>query len=141
MTLITRPYNYSTIDRVEIDSKRYYATPSGNLPSVTTILHNTADKEFINEWVERVGTLEADRIKNEAADVGSALHQNLENYIYNNSKPTGLLMVQLLSKAIINRGLSKVNEVWGCEIPLYFDGLYAGTADLIGLYNRCAIDY
>jgi len=44
-------------------------------------------------------------------------------------------MVKLLSKAMINKGLSNVNEVWGSEISLYYESLYAGTADLIGKHK------
>ena len=36
---------------------------------------------------------------------------------------------------VINRGLDKVDEVWGVEIPLYFPQAYAGRSDLIGVYQ------
>ena len=39
--------------------------------------------------------------------------------------------------------LKNLNEVWGNEIMLAYEGLYAGTADVVGVYkNReCIIDF
>src|SRR3978361_1175297 len=36
---------------------------------------------------------------------------------------------------IIRHGLCYVDEVYGTEVGLYRPGLYAGTADLVGIYN------
>jgi len=40
-----------------------------------------------------------------------------------------------MTKQIITKGLSKVDEVWGVEVPLYAEGLYAGTTDLCGRHS------
>ena len=44
-------------------------------------------------------------------------------------------MAHSLSDIVIERGLSNIDEVWGTEVPLYYPGLYAGTADCIGVWK------
>jgi hypothetical protein len=34
-----------------------------------------------------------------------------------------------------DQGLKKVSEVWGSEVHLYYPGKYAGTTDMIGVYD------
>ena len=56
-------FEYSPVPRVEVNGKRFYATPDGNkLPSVTTILDKTKPPEKVqalNEWRKRVGVEKA----------------------------------------------------------------------------------
>ena len=40
-----------------------------------------------------------------------------------------------MANVIIEHGLKGVEEVWGSEINLYYPELYAGTTDLVGVYN------
>ena len=50
----------------------------------------------------------------------------------------------ILAQAIIDYGfLKNLDEVWGNEVMLAYDGLYAGTADVIGVYKgqECIIDF
>ena len=102
--LINKKYDYTPLEKFTgPNGRRYIVGESRPLPSVTTILSATEDKSHLVEWTNRVGEDEAKKITATAAGLGGSMHQNLENYIYNNSKPTGLLMVQLLSKAIINK--------------------------------------
>jgi genome maintenance exonuclease 1 len=44
-------------------------------------------------------------------------------------------MAHNMADKIITHGLSKVDEVWGVEVPLYYPGLYAGRTDLVGVYD------
>jgi genome maintenance exonuclease 1 len=48
-----------------------------------------------------------------------------------------------MADKIIAHGLSNVNEVWAMEQSLYFPGLYSGTTDLVGVYNKnpAVMDY
>ena len=41
----------------------------------------------------------------------------------------------LILESFINNLVNDINEVWGLEAGLILDGLYAGTADCIGIYN------
>ena len=40
-----------------------------------------------------------------------------------------------MAQTIIHEGLSKCNEYWGVEVPLYFPKIYAGTTDLCGVHD------
>jgi genome maintenance exonuclease 1 len=67
------------------------------------------------------------------------MHTHLESHIQNLPRPPGTNYIRQLatnmSDQIINRGLVHIDEVWGMEAPLYYPNLYAGTADLIGIYK------
>ena len=41
----------------------------------------------------------------------------------------------LILKTFIDNLVNDIDEVWGLESGLILDGLYAGTADCIGVYN------
>ena len=36
---------------------------------------------------------------------------------------------------MIEKGLGPITEIWGLETPLYYPSLFAGTTDVVGLYN------
>jgi hypothetical protein len=123
-----------------VTRKRVYQTPDGEkLPSVTTILSSTKDMTGLNQWKKRVGQEKAQQIVTEAAGVGTGLHSNLEKFLCGVQRQPGNNPVHVKANAmadvIIQNGLSKVTEVWAMEQSLYFPGLYAGTTDLIGVYN------
>lgn len=141
--LINPKFDYPSMLREEKDGTRKYMTPGGkSVPSVTTILSATADKSFLTAWADRVGADEAARIKNEAAAIGTAMHLNLENYIYG-KKMSGMPLSVILANLIIKKGLSNVSEIWAVEAPLFCKGLYAGTTDSLGIHqnNESIIDY
>ena len=61
---------------------RTYLTPEGeSLPSVTTILSKTKDKSGIRQWRQKVGEQAADKIMNEASQIGTALHLYIERHV------------------------------------------------------------
>lgn len=145
MTLLSNKYDYTPIDRTSIDGMRLYKCPNGDyVPSVTTILAKTQPKEkqeSLQKWRDSVGHAKAQQITTEAAGRGTRMHKWLEDFI-----DTGTLtepgsnpfskQSHLMAKTIIDNGLVNVNEVWGIEAGLYYPGLYAGTADLIGVHNN-----
>ena len=137
---ITSPYSYQPLPRVTSPSiGRLYQTPNGNLPSVTTILSTTSVTPELDAWREAVGEKKANRVRDEAAGLGTLLHEHLENHILGRARPGGNNIVRILAKnmsdLIISGGLTKITDVWGIEAPLYHPSGYAGTADLIASYN------
>lgn len=106
---------------------------------MTTILSHSADKTGLKLWEEFVGTKKADKERKQATDLGSLMHEHLECYAQNIPRPRGNNMIRQMAERmadrLIERELGHVSEVWGMEEALYFPGLYAGTADLIGLYK------
>ena len=104
-----------------------------------TILDATSDKTHLIAWRQRVGEEKAKQITKEAAGVGTSMHGFLENYTKGEELPnkTNLVHVQgrKMAEVVIQDGLSKVDEVWGSEVHLYYPDLYAGTTDLVGVHN------
>ena len=93
----------------------------------------------LNAWKKRVGKAEAQRIVTESANLGTVTHKHLESYVEGIERPTGTNQVyqqaKQLSDIIIDNGMSKINEVWGIEQGLCFPNLYAGTADMVCVYD------
>lgn len=142
--MYTPKFNYTKLERQTIDGKRRYATPDGEkLPSVTTILEATKSQESrqaLREWRDRVGVERAQEITKQAANRGTKMHTYLETYVKEGVFPErnrnpftweGHAMADL----VVSRGLSKVNEFWGVEVPLYFPQVYAGTTDCVGIHE------
>jgi len=118
------------------EGPRVYLTPGGNkVPSVTTVLSGTKDMSFLKEWKERIGDHRANEIVKRSTNYGTTVHQNLEDYIMEGAEPKGNIFIQHMTNKIINNGLSKVDEIWGCEVKLYAENLYAGTTDAVGLHE------
>ena len=146
-------FNYTPVPRVEVNGKRFYATPDGNkLPSVTTILDKTKPAEKIQalqEWRRRVGEQKAQQITTEAANRGTRMHSYLEHYVKNGElKQRGSNPLSWASHAmaevVIKEGLdNRVDEFWGYEVPLYFPSVYAGTTDAAGIHlnEEAILDY
>ena len=137
-------FEYKPIPRVEVNGKRFYATPDGQrLPSVTTILDRTkpAEKRMaLENWKRRVGHEKAQQITTEAANRGTRMHSYLEHYVINGTqKDRGTNPFSWPSHAmaemVIDKGLAKVTEFWGTEVPLYFPSIYAGTTDCVGMHE------
>lgn len=133
-------YDYPVLESItQPTGSREYLTPGGSLPSVTTILSGVGDKTALLEWRKRIGDAEADLQVKQATNIGSIMHSYLEDHIAGNDRRSSSNMIYKLARGmadtIIGRGLSQVDSVWGYEVNLYYPGLYAGTADLIGTYK------
>jgi genome maintenance exonuclease 1 len=133
-------YEYPKSIREMIEGKRHYVLKDGKLPSVTTILSHTQSdekRESLKRWKDKVGEIEAERVKNVAATRGTAMHKYLEYYV----EGQGLLDLtdvgqeaERMAKTIIDKGLPDVEEIWGSEVVLSYQDRYAGATDLCGVY-------
>ena len=135
-------YKYPKSTRSLIEGSRHYDVSNEILPSVTTILQATQTAEKIASlarWKAKVGENEAERVKNEAAKRGTAMHEYLEYYIQE-KKLLDLSdegqAARSMAQAIIDQGLkTDAQEIWGSEVTLFYPGLYAGQTDLCGIYS------
>jgi genome maintenance exonuclease 1 len=150
--MLNPKFAYAELSRETLNGKRLYACPDGKkLPSVTTILDKTKSedkKKILEEWRARVGHDKAQQITTEAANRGTRMHSYLEHYVL-----TGVMKERgsnpfswashAMAQTVIEQGLTKVNEFWGVEIPLYFPGIYAGTTDSAGIHmhQEAILDY
>ena len=117
---------------------RVYEINNYRLPSVTTILGATANKQFLKDWIAKKGEKEAERIKNHSSNRGTCMHKFLEHHILG----TGCVDLtsigqeaKPMAQKIIEVGLTPVEEIYGSEIMLHYPGLYAGSTDLVCLHN------
>ena len=140
--MITNKFNYPELKRINNDLGRFYIDPLNNhVPSVTTVLNNISDKKTsLDQWRNRVGDVEADRVMKEATDIGSMVHLSLENYlndIDDNIFTDDSLgnMAKKMSEKLISDALVNISNVYGLEVHLVLDKLYAGTADCVGVID------
>ena len=136
-------YQYPTSTRALIDGKRHYDVQEEKLPSVTTILAATQPEEkrlALEAWKARVGSVEADKIRDNAASRGTVMHHVLEGWLLD--KPHVDLtdvgqQAEKMAYQIWSNGLqNRLNEFWGLEVTLYYPGLYAGATDVVGVFDE-----
>jgi len=134
-------YDYQKYTRQEEDGSRTYNVGDKKIPSVTTILSATQSDEKkagLDAWRARVGYQEAARITSQAALRGTEMHYVLENYIdgrgYLNLSPEGA-QARLMAHEIVNN-LDLLKVVWGNEVSLAYDDLWAGATDVVGIYDN-----
>ena len=140
--MITNIYQYPELKRVDKEIGRFYLdSKDKTVPSVTTVLGKTSDKsESIQKWRKKVGDEEADRITKQSTDIGSMVHEALENFLNekdwkNFSDDQNGVIANKITNKFIDIGIKSISEVWGLEVGLILDGLYAGTADCVGKIN------
>ena len=135
-------FTYPKSSRSIENGFRKYLFGEEKLPSVTSILQATKseeDKASLENWKERIGQKEANRIKNEASSRGTSMHSYIEDFLrgrINESFFESHEQYIRMSKEIIEKGIKgKLEEIYGMETTLYYPEKYAGTADLVGIYQ------
>ena len=140
--IINDKFKYPVLERVDTDIGRHYLDSNNKpVPSVTTVLSGTSkSKDGLLQWRIRVGEEEAERIIKQSTDIGTAVHEAIENYLngkfWDNFEEThDQLLAKKMSNKFIIDGLKGITEIWGLEVGLVLDNLYAGTADCVGEYQ------
>lgn len=129
-------------DIYSIDSPngRVYVTPKGKLPSVTTVLGNSSDNTWLDEWKERIGEEKANKISKDASNVGTELHFLLEHYIKESYTKEDFAYelkhkstkAQLFFRQLWPMLERYVDKYIALEVPMYSIELgIAGRSDLI----------
>jgi len=130
-------HNEAGIDFLDIpattnsNGTRYYETPSGAYPSVTTVV-GWEKSQFFKEWRKK-NPKESRRVLNR----GNILHETIEDYLNNKkinlmSKPPTVagLFMQMKSQ------LDEIGNIHALEVPLWSDTLgLAGRVDCVAEYN------
>lgn len=120
--------------RVNVNGSRWYQTPEGKrYPSVTSVT-GFAGKESIQEWKDKIGHEEANRISTTASTRGTNFHSLCESYLNNE-----IVIPDMFTREnwdIYKPLLDRIDNIHGNEIMLYSDLLQvAGTADCIGEFD------
>jgi len=135
-------FNYPKSSKSIEDGVRKYLFGEEKLPSVTSILNATKseeDKASLELWKQRVGQAQANKIKTEASSRGTSMHSYIEDFLrgrINESFFENNEQYKNMAKEIIEKGIKgKLEEIYGMETTLYYPEKYAGTADLVGIYQ------
>ena len=143
-------FNYPKSSRSLENGIRKYLFDDEKLPSVTSILQATKseeDKAALENWKQRVGYKEANKIKTEASSRGTSMHSYIEDFLrgrINESFFESNEQYKNMAKEIIDKGIKgKLEEIFGMETTLRYPQKYGGTADLVGIYlgKEAIIDF
>ena len=143
-------FNYPKSSRSIENGMRKYLFDNEKLPSVTAILQATKsdeDKAALENWKQRVGHKEANKIKSEASSRGTSMHSYIEDFLrgrINESFFESNEQYKNMAKEIIDKGIKgKLEEIYGMETTLRYPQKYGGTADLVGIYlgKEAIIDF
>ena len=143
-------FNYPKSSRSFENGMRKYLFDDEKLPSVTSILQATKseeDKATLENWKQRVGYKEANKIKTEASSRGTSMHSYIEDFLrgrINESFFESNEQYKNMAKEIIDKGIKgKLEEIFGMETTLRYPQKYGGTADLVGIYlgKEAIIDF
>jgi ATP-dependent exoDNAse (exonuclease V) beta subunit len=111
---------------------KFYETPSGLFPSVTTVLQATMpekQRRQLREWHERNGS-EAESLRQQAAERGKVIHKLIEARFKGEEMECPSNVSDFWQEA--RRILGAIGEVLAVEQPVYHPQLqYAGTLDLL----------
>lgn len=129
-------YQYKEYKREDGKTGRLYVIDDKvKVPSVTTILDATMPekkRKILNDWRQRIGDKEADRVMRVSSTSGTAMHKSLEDYYLHETSPSnGSPIAIMMALSVINH--CRFEEVYGCEVPLHYHDVYAGTADCVAL--------
>ena len=133
-------YVYEKLERIDASSGRVYVLPGGvQVSSVTTILDRTKDKTALIEWAARVGQAEADRQRDQAAYIGSWMHNTLEAVLSGDPLSVGrdweAVKGHQMAFTLASKYFGAISAIHGSEVCLYYKDLYAGTTDLVATYR------
>lgn len=114
------PIEFEELETKEVDGKRFYLTPVGDMPSVTTWLGELLDKEGVTKWREMVGEKTADFITELACSQGTAVHSLMESYLINDPLPKNIMPSNkelfVKAKPVLDMF---VDEVYATEFPVW----------------------
>jgi len=115
---------------------RFYVTPHGDYPSVTTILGAYGDYTWLQEWRDRIGAENADRIVKESTDIGSHLHYLFECLLKEFEPKTSETLEEKKAEQMFRvakpRLLKIVDQVLYMEEPVWSDSFrIAGRFDML----------
>lgn len=127
-------HDFPQLKRVDSEGGRSYLTPTGQAyPSVTSVVGLHKAKQ-IQEWRNRVGAEEANRVSNKASKRGTSIHSLCENYLLGNEFEVPLPDAEMFSS--MRPFLDRIDNIHCLETQLYSHHLQvAGTVDCIAEFD------
>lgn len=127
------------VDTITIKNKRWYETPNGTYPSVTTILGHE-EKPWLNDWKNMLGEKKANKETKRCSKRGEAVHLMSELYLKNvpieevtkGQERSNIQLFNMIKLAFNKR----INNIRAQEVGLWSDQLMlAGRVDCIAEYD------
>ena len=138
-------YNFSPLDVIEKDNKRYYGKDGVYYPSITTVLSEfPGKKEGLERWRKKEGLEKANSITYVAGQRGSALHDVAEMYLNNEIRDNSFFLFKRppINPDVVSMFydlqpyLDQIDNIDGLELALYSDQYkMAGRVDCIGEFQ------
>lgn len=137
------PYeDYQTTNEIGM---RWYHTPAGAFPSITTVLgvsEPPEKKQALLNWQNSLGPVKAAQKSKEATDHGTMVHLLAERFLkgedpYAPVDGQPIPQKDVMGFNALKLKLKQINEVWGQEQSIYSPTLeVAGRFDCIGEYKK-----
>jgi len=133
------PVDIPEVSTKTVNRKRFYVTPTGLYPSITTVLGVRKEKQKgLQEWRNRVGNDVANHIMRTAASRGTAVHHMCEDFL-NNIEVTQEgrdFLPWCLFSQLKPTLESSINKIYAQECGLWSEKYrVAGRVDCIAEYN------
>lgn len=137
-------FPYPDLQTVPYNGQRWYDTPLGYYPSITTVLGFTETEEkkaSLKRWQDSLGPVRAAEVSKAATDRGTNVHLLCERYLKGEKVDAPIdgkrvPDADMESFNALKLKLNKIDEVWGQEVVLYSKEVeLAGRCDLIAQYK------
>lgn len=138
-------YKYPELETTSELGLRWYLTPVGALPSITTILgvsESIEKKASLENWRQSLGAEKAEKHSQKARDHGSVVHLLAERFLKGEdvtAKINGAAVsgADLAAFNALKLKLRQINKVYGQEQAVYSKALeVAGRFDVAGEYRQ-----
>ena len=136
---VHKPVDIPQVSTKNINRKRFYNTPTGFYPSITTVLGVRKEKKIgLAKWRERVGNDVANHIMRTAAARGTAVHSMVEDFLNNKNvlKEDFAFLPWCLFSQLQPTLKAKVNNIYAQEAGLCSEKYrLAGRVDCIAEWD------
>ena len=127
------------VGTTNVNRKRFYLTPTGTYPSITTVLGVRKEKKAgLQAWRERVGHDVANHIMRTAASRGTAVHHMCEDFLNNKDviKEEQSFLPWCLFSQLKPTLEKSINNIYAQECGLWSEKYrVAGRVDCIAEWN------
>jgi genome maintenance exonuclease 1 len=139
MTFVHNAIDIPEVSTKNINRKRFYDTPTGFYPSITTVLGVRKEKQQgLAKWRERVGNDVANHIMRTAAGRGTAVHHMCEDFLNNKDviKEDQKFLPWCLFSQLKPTLEKSINNIYAQECGLWSEKYrVAGRVDCIAEWN------
>jgi genome maintenance exonuclease 1 len=138
-TYIDNPPEFTDVSTTTIKGGRWYITPNGTYPSVTTVLGHK-EKPWLKDWQNMLGPKKAKKEQERCSERGEAVHEMCELFLQNVDLETIKLQRARDHVALFNQiklALQRrINNIRAQEVALWSDELtLAGRVDCVAEYD------